>query len=159
MMPAMRRLSTNPRAWLHGALLAALALGGCFATEPDLYPFDPPPNVPEGLVLLEVSTSAVESMKSPHIADELGTVLLGDALKVGYEPLSDTRRKQVLAHQIVTGMTVREVIWAFVADPARTRDQGPPGGTTLVWETPGGMHGRFWVRFDEDGHVSDADEY
>jgi hypothetical protein len=141
------------------ALVLAAALPGCFATEPPLYPYDPPPNVPAGLLLLEVSAEAVSSMQAPHVADELGSVLLGDALKVGYEPISEERRKQILAHHVVTGMTVREVSWSLVSEPARVREQGPPGGTTLYWETPGGRHGRYWVRFDKDGRAADAAQY
>jgi len=56
-------------------------------------------------------------------------------------------------------MTLREVVWALVSDPARIRQQGPPGGTTLIWETPGGMHGSYWVRFDANGRASDAGSY
>jgi hypothetical protein len=170
MMAAMPGLPSNPRAGLFRALLRARiavlcgvlvggALGGCFATEPQLYPFDPPPNIPPDLLLLEVPDEAVSSMHSAHVDDELGTVLLGNALKVGYEPISDERRAQILAHQVVTGMTLREVKWALVADPARIRDQGPPGGTTLIWETPGGIYGRFWVRFDDYGKAADAGSY
>lgn len=148
----------NPWARRAG-VLACLLLAGCFATEPVLYPFDPPPNVPPGLLLLEVPPEVVSSMRSDHVADELGTVLLGDALKVGYEPITEERRKQILAHQVVTGMTVREVKWSLVADPARIHDQGPPGGTTLIWNTPGNFYGSFWVRFDDQGKVSDAGSF
>ena len=171
MMSPMPACSTNrrlprPRA-LRLALSAALLAGvtglacvvGCYATDPVLYPQDPPPNIPPGVLILQVPHEAVASMHSTHVADELGSVLLGDALKIGYEPISDERRKQILAHQVVTGMSLREVTWALVADPARIRSQGPPGGTTLIWETPGGMHGSFWVRFDDDGKAADAGSY
>ena len=142
-----------------GVGLLGLALGGCFATEPQLYPYDPPPNVPPNQLILQLPDKIVESMRCEHVADELGSILLGDALKVGYEPITDERRKQILSHQVVTGMTVREVKWALVSDPARVRDQGPPGGTTLIWETPGGVYGSYWVRFDDEGRASDAGGY
>jgi len=166
MMRTMSAAPRNPRsrpALARGAalcaVLAGLALGGCFATEPQLYPYDPPPTIPPGQPILQLPDHVVASMRSDHVADELGSVLLGDALKVGYEPITDERRKQILSHQVVTGMTLREVKFALVSDPARVRDQGPPGGKTLVWETPGGMYGSFWVRFGDEGRASDAGGY
>jgi hypothetical protein len=168
MMRPMPACPANRRPWLRralvpallpAALVAAAALGGCYATDPVLYPFAPSPNVPEGLLILQVPHEVVESMHSTHIADELGSVLLGDALKIGYEPITEERRQQILSHQVVTGMTLREVTWSLMSDPARIRDQGPPGGKTLIWETPGGMQGSFWVRFDDDGHAWDAGSY
>lgn len=158
-MHAMSGLTSHPRPRLGlalGAALVGLALGGCFATEPELYPYDPPPNIPPGELILQLPDEVVASMRTDHVADELGSVLLGDALKVGYEPITDERRKQILSHQVVTGMTLREVKWALVSDPARVRSQGPPGGTTLIWETPGGVLGSFWVRFDDEGLAADA---
>ena len=146
MMRAMSGTPGNPRSRPRlsvgvalVAVLAGLALGGCYATEPQLYPWDPPPNVPPGELILQLPDHVVESMRSDHVADELGSVLLGDALRIGYEPITDERRQQILAHQVVTGMTLREVKWALVSDPARVRSQGPPGGTTLIWERPGGV--------------------
>lgn len=163
MMRAMSAAPRNPRprpglalGAAFRAALVGLALGGCFATEPELYPYDPAPNIPPGQLILQLPDDVVASMRSDHVADELGSVLLGDALKVGYEPITDERRKQILSHQVVTGMTLREVKWALVSDPARVRSQGPPGGTTLIWETPGGIHGSFWVRFDDEGRAADA---
>jgi hypothetical protein len=154
MMHAMKRLLLAL-----GVALPALAPGCCWATEPQLYPYDPPPNIPAGQLILQLPDDVVASMRTDHVADELGSILLGDALKIGYEPITEERRKQILAHQVVTGMTLREVKWALVSDPARIRDQGPPGGTTLIWETPGGMHGSFWVRFDDEGRAADAGGY
>lgn len=178
MMPPMPACPANRRSWLRRALVPALlpaalaagaalggaalggaALGGCYATEPVLYSADPPPNIPGGLVILQVPHEAIATMHSRHVADELGSVLVGDAVALGYEPLSEERRQQILSHQVVTGMSLREVKWALVSDPARIRQQGPPGGTTLIWETPGRLHGSFWVRFDEYGRASDAGSY
>jgi len=168
MMPPMPVCPANRRSWLRralvpallpAALLAGAALGGCYATEPVLYPLDPPPNVPEGILILQVPHDIVATMHSISVADELGSVLLGDALQIGYEPISEERRKQILSHQVVTGMTLREVKWSLVSDPARIRQQGPPGGTTLIWETPGGEHGSYWVRFDAYGLAWDAGSY
>jgi hypothetical protein len=154
MMHAMKRLLLAL-----GVALPVLAPGCSWATEPQLYPYDPPPNIPPGQLILQLPDDVVATMRTDHVADELGSILLGDALKIGYEPITEERRKQILAHQVVTGMTLREVKWALVSDPARIRDQGPPGGTTLIWETPGGMHGSFWVRFDDEGRAADAGGY
>jgi len=60
-------------------------------------------------------------------------------------------------HRIMTGMTVEEVVWAICSQPTSVRDQGPPGGHTLLWEPQERRAARrFWVRFDEWGKAAAA---
>ncbi|MHC5212630.1 MAG: hypothetical protein ACYTG2_18100 [Planctomycetota bacterium] len=138
------------------ALLAALALAACSAVVP---PHDPPPNVPPGLTLLELPDAVVESLATQEVEDKLGTLLLGQHLGANESRFPAGRREQILNHRIVTGMTVREVVFCFLADPVRQRHQGPPGGQTLLWEPPDLSLGRYWVRFDERGLAVDAGRY
>ena len=54
-------------------------------------------------------------------------------------------------------MTVQEVVLAVGAHPTSSRDQGPPGGHTLLWEPPSfRATWRFWVRLDGWGHTVSA---
>jgi hypothetical protein len=140
-------------------LAVALALAGCTAAEPVLYPHDPPPNVPAGLTLLELPRRVVDDLASRRVADELGKRLVASGLALDGPTLTPERRDQILAHRIVTGMSVQDVIFCFLADPSRERLQGPPGGRTLLWEPRDVTLGRYWVRFDELGEAADAGRY
>ncbi|MHC4844779.1 MAG: hypothetical protein ACYTCU_01315 [Planctomycetota bacterium] len=154
-------------------LVAALSvsLGGCWAVTPQLDPHDPPPNVPEGMLLLQLSEALIESMAEAEVLADRDRVLATDGDDVGAYAENPERVRQILGHQVVTGMTAQEVIWAFGCHPSRTRDQGPPGSHTLLWEVPrslefgsasvgaienGTGHGNYWVRFDETGRVAAA---
>jgi hypothetical protein len=149
--PAARSL-----AW---TLAAALALTGCTAAEPVLHPHDPPPNLPASLTLLELPQRVVDGLATQRVADELGKRLVASDLALGGPALTPARREQILAHRIVTGMSVQDVIFCFLADPSRERHQGPPGGRTLLWEPRDVTLGRYWVRFDELGEAADAGRY
>jgi hypothetical protein len=158
---AARRRPQRLRSAAGLALLVALGLQGpgCWATEPALSPRDPPPNVPPGLLLLELPESVVDAFVLQRVADQLGAKLLEADLGVGGATLSAERRAQILAHRVTTGMSVQEVIWCFLADPSRVRLQGPPGGQTLLWEPRDAWRSRYWVRFDEHGEAADAGRY
>jgi hypothetical protein len=138
---------------------AALAAPGCWAAEPQLYPFDPPPNVPAGLTLLEIPGPVIQSLYSQRVADQLGELLLVQDMKLDRPRVTPERREQILAHRVVTGMTMRDVVFCFLSDPSRQRIQGPPGGQTLLWEPRDTRLDRFWVRFDEYGKAADAGRY
>lgn len=133
------------------ALCGALALAACSALEPRLDPHDPPPNLPVGSLLLTVPQRAVDALADRRVVDELDLALEGAMARIGGDALAPGHDALILAHQVVVGMPVREVIWCFVAHPSRVRDQGPPGGHTLLWEPIGLHHDRYWVRFDAQG--------
>jgi hypothetical protein len=137
-------------------LVVALALPACISDEDSLYPHDPPPNLPPGITLLELPQAAVESLTMPRVADELAKLLIGQELGLDRPTLPPERRDDVLAHRVVTGMTVREVVFCFLSDPSRQRHQGPPGGTVLIWEPRDRRLASYWVRFDENGRSADA---
>jgi len=138
----------------------ALLAGGCSAVEPQLSPIDPPPNIPKGLLLLEIPQSAVDAMSMQSVVRTLDLALAGAQGKLGTIALPAGHSKRILLHQVVTGMTEQEVVWCFLSYPTRERNQGPPGGVTLLWEPPGIDQGdRYWVRFNEDGLAWAAGHY
>jgi hypothetical protein len=154
-------------------LVAALmvSLAGCWAVTPQLDPHDPPPNIPAGMLLLQIPDAVIESMADDEVLADRDRVLADDDADMGAYAEEPERARQILDHQVVTGMTAQEVIWVFGCHPSRTRDQGPPGSHTLLWELPRGPsfgsasvgaledgtgHGNYWVRFDERGLVAAA---
>ncbi len=145
-----------------GALLVGLALlaGGCWVVEPQLSPIDPPPNLEKGQLLLEIPQSAVDAMATQSVVRTLDLALSGAQDKLGTIALPEGHSQRILLHQVVTGMTQQEVVWCFLSHPTRHREQGPPGGATLLWEPPGIDQGdRYWVRFDDDGFAWAAGLY
>jgi len=155
------------------ALVAALAgsLAACWAVSPQLDPHDPPPNIVAGMLLLQIPDAVIELMADEAVLADRDRVLATDGDGAGAYAEEPTRAQQIREHQVVTGMTAQEVIWAFGCHPSRTRDQGPPGSHTLLWELPRGLgfgsasvgvsedgtgHGNYWVRFDERGLVAAA---
>gem|GEM_PF-6965727 len=143
------------RSPLAAACLAVL-LGGCFAAHPESYPLDPPPNIAPGQVLLELPYDLVEALTDPETLQRRDEALAAVANK--RRTLSSPGiEAAIMAHQVTTGMTVEEVLWTVGGHPSAVRDQGPPGGHTLLWEPPGVLENRrLWVRFDEFGKVSAA---
>jgi hypothetical protein len=137
------------------ALLPAL-LTACNFWEAQRHPVDPPPNIAPGQELITVPDFMVEALSEPETAHvreaELQAVAEGRRSKV--EPQN---AEAVRAHRILTGMTVQEVVLSVGSHPTSIRDQGPPGGHTLLWEPPSfRATWRFWVRFDEWGKASAA---
>jgi hypothetical protein len=134
-------------------------LAGCWAVSPQLDPHDPPPNVPDGWLLLEIPEGVIEALGDASVlADRDRALLYHDA----------TRAELIRSHQLVTGMSAQEVIWVFGSHPTRVRDQGPPGGHTMLWVLPRGLgfgqatvavledgtgRGNYWVRLDGRGLV------
>jgi hypothetical protein len=144
---------TTPTRLTAACLLAALA---CATPESALHPFDPPPNIAPGQPLFTVPDDLVAELA------EATTLALREAT---LQAAAEGRRifsganveAAIRAHRIETGMTVDEVVLAVGSQPTKIRDQGPPGGHTLLWEPPGSAtHRRFWVRFDQDGHAMGA---
>lgn len=137
-------------------VLAVPALLGCVFAKPELYPLDPPPNIAVGQVLYTVPDDIVAALADSEVAlaREQGLA----AVAAGRRQLSSPDvEASIHAHQVTTGMTVEEVVWSVGSQPSSVRDQGPPGGHTLLWQPPGWMGDRrFWVRFDEFGKVSAA---
>jgi hypothetical protein len=129
-------------------ILLAATLSGCFALTPRLPSKLPPPNLPQGVVLIELSAAQAAAIERPEVIEsreqhleELATV---DA---------DTAA-HVLAHRVVTGMRVREVLWALTGHPIRIQELGPPGGQILLFNP-----GRWFVRLGGEGTVVDAGRY
>ena len=149
------------------ACLAAL-LPGCIlalptsatispeASTPALYPLDPPPNIADGQELIVIPDAVVAAMAEPETMHLREATL--QAVTEGRLVLTAPGRADAIrAHRIVTGMTVEEVILSIGSQPTNVRDQGPPGGQTLLWQPTGLLAAqRFWVRFDEWGHASSA---
>ena len=147
--------SVNARLSLAAVCLAVL-LAGCGAAEPQLYPFDPPPNIPAGQDLMDVPDDLVndliEAQTIQRREDALAAVADGRLVLSGPGVVDAIRE-----HRIMTGMTVEEVVWSICSQPTSVRDQGPPGGHTLLWEPQERRNAkRFWVRFDEWGKASAA---
>jgi len=147
--------SVNARLSLAAVCLAVL-LAGCGAAEPQLYPFDPPPNIPAGQDLMDVPDDLVndliEAQTIQRREDALAAVADGRLVLSGPGVVDAIRE-----HRIMTGMTVEEVVWSICSQPTSVRDQGPPGGHTLLWEPQERRAAkRFWVRFDEWGKASAA---
>lgn len=137
-------------------LLSCIAAGpGCFwSVKAVLPPVAPPPNVPTDVMLFTVPDDLVQSLRSPaveaHLAFDLPRLEADDP----------ERAAQVLRHEVRTGMTAQQVIWAFLCHPTELIDQGPPGGHTLLWGQGAPFaEGRFWVRLDEWSRVVSAGRY
>ncbi len=77
-----------------------------------------------------------------------------DAELPGLRQRDPDRVRRILAHQVLVGLTPQEVIWVFLSHPTRVRNQGPPGGHTLLWEPD-----RYFVRFDQSGRAVAAGRY
>ncbi len=134
-------------------LLAALA---CSTPESALHPHDPPPNIAAGQLLYLVPEDVAAALAEPATLS-LREVTLQAAAEGRRSFSSDGVEAAIRERRIETGMTVDEVVLAVCSQPTKVRDQGPPGGHTLLWEPPGLPAGRrFWVRFDEWGHASAA---
>lgn len=135
-------------------LVLVLAVPACSVLDPRLAPVAPPPNQEEGLLLMEVPERLLGAIRSETVLAhrERRLALLG--------ALDPARAERIEAHQIITGMTTEDVVCAFLAHPTRVRNQGPPGGHTLLWEaTSFWIPSRYWVRFDETGHAVAAGRY
>jgi hypothetical protein len=144
------------------ALLGALAAGssaGCWAYSPHLYSSDPAPNLPPNQLLLQVPPEVVDAMRQSAEVTKRDLAMSGTTSRIGFIELRPERADAVLEHRVLTGMTPQEVVWCFLAQPTRVRDQGPPGGHTLLWEPLGFWQYRYWVRFDETGHAVAAGVY
>ena len=141
-----------------GAMLGAV-LGGCYAVSPHLAAHDPPPNIAPEQLLLEVPSEAVDSLRTSAEVTKRDLAMSGTTSRIGYIDLLPGRAEAIMAHRVVTGMTPEEVVWCFLAQPTRVRDQGPPGGHTLLWEPAGTAQYRYWVRFDETGLAVAAGVY
>ena len=161
MMAALMRSRLLRLLWTAALRPAALALPlvalpACNFWEAQRHPLDPPPNIAPGQELITVPGFMVEALSEPETAHvreaELQAVAEGRRSQV--EP---NNAEAVRAHRILTGMTKQEVVLAVGSHPTSIRDQGPPGGHTLLWEPPGfRATWRFWVRFDEWGKASAA---
>lgn len=146
MLSPMSRVTRAPR-----LLLAAALLAGC--NSPPLHPSEPPPNVAPGQALLQVPEDLAAAL-----AEQPTQALRDAALQEAAAGLRDFSgagvAEAIVQRRIQTGMTVEEVILAVGSHPTRVRDQGPPGGHTLLWEPAGTLAAkRFWVRFDGQGRV------
>ncbi len=137
------------------ACLCAL-LGACQGAQAPVHPLDPPPNISTGQVLLQLPDHLVAALADPETRRQRESALA--AVAAGRRVLSSPGLETaILEHQVTTGMKVEEVVWSVGSQPSAVRDQGPPGGHTLLWEPPGLLADqRFWVRFDEFGRVSAA---
>ena len=136
-------------------VMLPLVAGCTWSVNPILPPVEPPPNIPDGVLLFTVPVEVVAQLDSPTVRQHL---------EVETERLrnrSEERLQQVMAHQIVTGMTSQELVWAFRAHPTRIIDQGSPGGHTLLWGQRRAFDhpARYWVRLDEWGHARSAGRY
>jgi hypothetical protein len=132
-----------------------LVITGCgLFLGPVLPPVPPAPDVLHGQLLFVVPANYVVRQGMPsvfkHRKAEMPSLLKRDAELV----------RQIMAHEIVTGMTSQEVIWSFLSHPTRIVDVGPPGSHIMLWDqgTPF-VRGRYWVRTDEDGEVWSAGRY
>jgi hypothetical protein len=121
--------------------------------EPHLPPVAPPPNMPPNELLCELPQALVDAMRDPVVEQTVEEQIALGQVESEWVDL-------IREHKIVTGMTKRAVIGAFLSQPTRERWQGPPGGDTLLWQ-PGGIWvpARWFVRFDEWGHAVAAGRY
>jgi len=134
-----------------GILAAAslLLVAACHRVPaPRLDPFDPPPTIEDGWLLIELDPDVVRRRADASVLARRDVVFRTDP------KLTDKRRAWIEDHEIVTGMSHLETILAFVRRPTRVRSQGPPGGRTFLWEPD-----RIWVRFDEYERVVAAGRY
>ena len=134
--------------WIPISLLSLLAAACQIAAEPYLDPFDPPPTIADGWLLVDLDPGIVAMRADPSVVGLRDRVFRTDP------KLTAARRAWIESHAIVTGMTHLDTILAFVRRPSRVRTQGPPGGRTFLWEPD-----RIWVRFDESEHAVAAGRY
>jgi len=156
MMTGLMR-SHRLRPWLHSsALLLLAALPACNFWEAQLHPLDPPPNIAPGQELITIPDFMVEALAEPETAHVREAAL--QAVAEGRRSVIEPQNAEaVRARRILTGMTVEEVVLAVGSHPSSIRDQGAPGGHTLLWEPPGfRATWRFWVRLDDWGHAVSA---
>ena len=128
--------------------LLLLAAVSCGALAPRLPPKLPPPNLPRGILVLELTDSEAARLETRDVVEvrEAGLEALARA-----DPATAAH---VLAHRVVTGMRVREVLWSLSGHPTRVRELGPPGGQILLFQP-----GRWYVRFGDEGTVVDGGRY
>lgn len=129
-------------------ILLAAILGGCFALSPRLPTKLPPPNLPLGVVLIELSDDQAAAIERPEVIESL------EQHFEEFATVDPDTAAHVLAHRVVTGMRVREVLWALTGHPIRIREEGPPGGQILLFNP-----GRWFVRLGDQGTVVDAGRY
>lgn len=149
-------------------LVVVSLLAGCSAVSPRLDPYDPPPNIPGGMLLLEIPDAVIEALADAVVLADRDRSLPFAGKAGGLSASAVERARQIRAHQVVTGMSAQEVIWVFGSHPSRVRDQGPPGSHTLLWTLPRGPgfgrltvgaweddtgRGNYWVRLDGRGLV------
>jgi len=125
-----------------------LASAACGVLDPRLPAVPPPPAIAPGLVLLELPEGVVDELAQESVREHR------EAELPGLQATNPERTRRMLARQVTVGMTYQDVIWTFLAHPTRVRDQGPPGGHTLLWEP-----GRYFVRFDAAGLAAAAGRY
>jgi hypothetical protein len=128
--------------------LMLLGLLSCTVLDPRLPPVPPPPNRVQGQVLLELPPERAQEYAQDSVVSHRDSEMpvLGRS--------NPDRVRRIQAHQVTVGMTSQQVIWVFLGHPTRVRDQGPPGGHTLLWEP-----GRYFVRFDSAGLADAAGRY
>lgn len=135
------------------ALLPWLLSACAWTVAPVLPAVAPGPFTPEGQVLFTVPDDYIEATLQPqvlsHRDQELAQLAEQDA----------ERAQQVRRHEIVTGMTTQQVVWAFLSHPTRSEDHGPPGSHILLWDTVAWAGGRYWVRTDQWGQVAAAGRF
>lgn len=134
--------------WALIAVLSLLAAACQIAAAPYLDPYDPPPTIADGWLLIELDPGLVAMRADPSVVGMRDRVFRTDP------NLEASRRAWIESHAIVTGMTHLDTILAFARRPSRVRTQGPPGGRTFLWEPD-----RIWVRFDETESVVAAGRY
>jgi len=157
-LPAAR-IPLRISALLLPCLLLSL-LAGCAIHEPALWPHDPPPNIPADQVLLVLPEEVVAELAQDEVRTSRQAALDAEVTWAGRRPLDSARLQRVREHTVVTGMSVQEVVWCFEAHPTSVRDQGPPGGHTLLWDPGGRAAGkRYWVRFDGWGRAHAAGQF
>ncbi|GJM22135.1 MAG: hypothetical protein DHS20C15_20500 [Planctomycetota bacterium] len=128
--------------------LLLLAAVSCGALAPRLPPKLPPPNLPRGMLVLDLTDAEAGKLETRDV------VQLREA---GIEELAradPAAAAHVLAHRVVTGMRVREVLWSLSGHPTRVRELGPPGGQILLFQP-----GRWYVRFGDEGTVVDGGRF
>ncbi len=129
-------------------LSLGLSLGACSALDPRLPATDPPPNVPDGFLLVRVPENEIALQARPEVSVEMQGWMRE-------EPLPEAWRMQAVREsRLVTGMTWQEVTFAMRAHPTAVDEQGPPAGRTWMWDTC-----RYWTRFDIQGRLVAAGRY
>ena len=128
--------------------LLLLTAVSCGVLAPRLPPKLPPPNLPRGVLVLELTDAEAARLETRDVVEvrEAGLEALARA--------DPAMAAHVLAHRVVTGMRVREVLWSLSGHPVGVRELGPPGGQILLFQP-----GRWYVRFGDEGTVVDGGHY